>query len=122
MKRYHPISAIIIGFFLVGFLLFILPANIPGSDILVFLIYIVGGFTATYVSKTNKAIIGLYEGLTSSIVGYLPLILIFKSVTSIVIILMIINPILGLLGGFIAKYLRSRSDNKKDENNPNDVV
>ncbi|MBZ2165719.1 hypothetical protein [Methanobacterium spitsbergense] len=119
MKRYSTLSAIIGGIFLVGFLLFILPANIPGSGILVFLIYIVGGFTATYLSKTNKAIFGFYEGLAGSIFGYLPVILIFRSVTSIVIILMIINPILGFLGGYIAKSLRLHlnTENNQDSNN-----
>jgi hypothetical protein len=116
MKRYSTLNAIIIGIFLVGFLTFILPSSIPGSDIFVILIFIVGGFTATYISKTNNAIIGFYEGLTGSIVGYLPVILIFRSVTSVMIILMVINPILGFLGGFIAKYLRICSDNENLEN------
>jgi hypothetical protein len=112
LKKYSTLNAIIIGIFLVGFLTYILPANIPGSNILVILIFIAGGFTSTYLSKTNKAIIGFYEGLTGSIVGYLPMILIFRSVTSVLIILMIINPILGFLGGFIAKYWRTHLNNK----------
>ena len=119
MKRYSTVNAIIIAIFLVGFLSFILPANIPGSDILVILIFIVGGFTATYLSKTNKAIIGFYEGLASSIIGYLPVILIFRSVTSALLIVMIINPILGFLGGFIGKYLRIRSYKKKEKTDEN---
>lgn len=114
MKRYSTISAIIMGILLVGFLTFILPSNVPGSDILVILIFVVGGFTSTYLSKTNKAIIGFYEGLTGSIVGYLPMILIFRSATFVLIILIIINPILGFVGGIMAKTLRVRLDNENN--------
>ena len=55
------------------------------------------------------------EGLTGSIFGYLPVILIFRSVTSIMIILMIINPILGFLGGYVAKSLRLRLENENNQ-------
>lgn len=108
LKRYHPVSAIILGIFLVGFLTFILPNIPPLSDILVFPILILGGFIATYLSKINKAIYGLYKGLTFSIVGYLPIILISKTIPLTMIIIMISSVILGLLGGYIGKSLRLR--------------
>lgn len=114
MKRYHPVSAIILGIFLVGFLLFILPDIPPISSILVIPILIVGGFTATYLSKTKKAIYGLYEGLLWS-TGYLPVICIYKMIPLSMIIIIISSPILGFLGGYIAKSLRLHIDNKNNQ-------
>ena len=118
MKRYHPVSAIILGIFLVGFLSFILPDIPPISDILVIPILILGGFTATYLSKINKAIYGLYEGLLYTI-GYLPVILLYKTIPLTMIIIMISSVILGFLGGYIARSLRLHLDNKnnRDTNN-----
>jgi hypothetical protein len=117
MKRYHPVSAIILGIFLVGFLSFILPDIPPISNILVIPILIFGGFTATYLSRTNKAVYGLYEGLTFVIVGYLPIILLYKTVSLAMIIIIISSPILGFLGGYIGKLLRLRLENENSYNN-----
>jgi hypothetical protein len=119
MKRYHPVSAIILGIFLVGFLSFILPDIPTISNILVIPILIMGGFTATYLSKINKSIYGLYEGLTYVIIGYLPIILLYKTVPLAMIIIMISSPILGFLGGYIAKSLRLHLDNENDQDSNN---
>lgn len=113
MKRYHPVSAIILGIFLVGFLSFILPDIPPVSNILVIPILIVGGFTATYLSRTNRAIIGFYEGLIFSL-GFLPSILLYKTITLTLIMVMISSPLLGFLGGYIAKSFRLHLDNENN--------
>lgn len=121
MKRYHPVSAIILGIFLVGFLSFILPDIPPVSNILVIPILIVGGFTATYLSKPNKAIYGLYEGFIYDL-GYLPIILLYKIIPLVMIIIMISSPILGFLGGYIGKSLRLHLDNENNQDSNNWIL
>lgn len=115
MKKYHPILAIIIGAFLIALMISFLP-DLRISYVFIAIALILGGFVATYLSRTNKAIIGLYTGLLFSVGGYLPVMLIFRFVSYVMIIMMIISPILGFLGGFIAKYLRTPSDKKNLEN------
>jgi hypothetical protein len=103
MKRYHPIVAIIFGIILSVILGFILPI------ILTFFGLILGGFTATYLSKTNKAILGFYVGLVISIIVFLPSLFISNNFSSYALITLVLIPFLGFLGGFIAKKLRLRS-------------
>lgn len=115
MKRYHPIISIILGIIITVILINFLPNNIPLSYILAIPIFILGGFTATYLSRINKTIIGLYEGIIYSI-GYLPTILIYKNfLTPYLALYLVLIPILGLIGGFIGKVLRSRLDNENNE-------
>ena len=109
MRRYNPIIAIVFGNLISDFLVFFLP-DIPLSDILGVFIIILGGFVANYLSKTNKAIMGFYMGILFS-VTCLPLILLSNPITFNTIIYLILIPILGLVGGYIAKQLRL-NDNK----------
>ena len=110
MKRYHPLIAIIIGIivsYIIGYFLISL------SDIIVIFIFILGGFIATYLSTTNKAIFGLYEGLVFSLQSLIPSIFIVRTeITLYLILIWIFIPILGFVGGFIAKILRSHSSIK----------
>ncbi|MCC7551899.1 MAG: TIGR04086 family membrane protein [Methanobacterium sp.] len=114
-NKYHPLIAIIIGYLISGILhLFqrFLP-NVPLSSIILsILITILGGFIATYLSRTNKAIIGFYEGLLVSILTFLTTILIFKTGLTLEdgFVLVLVWPISGLVGGYIAKMLRSHSE------------
>lgn len=108
MNRYDPIISIILGIILTAILTNLLP-EISLSIILIIFIFILGGFTATYLSRTNKAIYGLYEGLIYS-AGFLPIILIYKTITFYIVLYMIFTPILGFVGGFIGKKLRLRLD------------
>lgn len=106
MKKYHPVIAIIIGILVSGFIGYFLIAL---SDIIAIFIFILGGFIATYLSTTNKAIFGLYEGLVFSLQSLIPSIFIFKTeLTLYLVIIWGFIPILGLFGGYIAKILRSR--------------
>ncbi len=115
MKRYHPVIAVIVGIIITAILINFLPNNIPLSYILAIPIFILGGFIANYLSRTNKAIIGLYGGLLYSI-GYLPTILIYKNFLTLYLALFIVLiPILGLAGGFIAKKVRLRLDSNLKE-------
>lgn len=115
MKRIHPIIAIIISIIITSILINLLPNNILLSYILAIPILIFGGFIATYLSKTNKAILGLYAGLVYD-TGYLPTILIYKNFLTLYLALFIVLiPILGLVGGFIGKKLRSRLDRNPEE-------
>jgi len=110
MKRQHPIISIILGILIIALLIYFLPNNIPLSYILA--VPVLGGFIATYLSRTNKAIFGLYTGLIYDI-GYLPTILIYKNfLTTYFALYMVLIPIFGLVGGFIAKKLRIRLDNQ----------
>ncbi len=106
MKIYHPVIAILLGCLvsnLIGYFL------ISFSDIIAIFIFILGGFIATYISTTNKAIFGLYEGLIFSLQSIIPNIFIFKTeLTLYLFIIWVSIPILGLLGGYIAKTLRSK--------------
>ncbi|SCG85181.1 putative protein [Methanobacterium congolense] len=116
MKRYHPVIAIILGNIITGFLggfVIILPISLL-SHILVIFIFVLGGFSATYLSRTNKATIGFYNSLLYSISSLIGAIFIFKTglTPNKVLILFIYFPILGLIGGFIAKTLRSRRGNE----------
>ncbi|WJI09977.1 hypothetical protein FGU46_07690 [Methanobacterium sp. CWC-01] len=107
MKRIHPIIAILLGYFIAGTLAYFLP-DIPLSDILSILVLILGGFIATYISRTNKAILGLYEGLVYTII-ILSIIFLFNTeLTAYLVVYLALPPILGLLGGFLAKKLRLR--------------
>jgi hypothetical protein len=74
MKRYHPIIAIILGNFVIVVLVQILYLPIPSFllNILTLFILIIGGFTATYISRTNSAIVGLYTGLVYAIGSLIP--------------------------------------------------
>ena len=56
---------------------------------------------------------GFYEGLFFSI-GILPSILLYKTITLALIILMISSPLLGFLGGYIGKSLRLHMDNENN--------
>ena len=112
MKRQHPIISIILGILIIALLIYFLPNNIPLSYILAVPVLILGGFIATYLSRTNEAILGLYTGLIYDI-GYLPTILIYKNfLTTYFALYMVLIPIFGLVGGFIAKKLRIRLDNQ----------
>ena len=114
-RKHNPLIAIIIGYFIAGILIFFVPSNpiSPNNyllDILAILILILGGFTATYISRTNKAIYGFYEGLLFSI-SILPSIFIFKTELTFYLLLNLTFPIIfGLVGGFIGKILRSHMD------------
>jgi hypothetical protein len=109
MRRYHPIIAIIFGIVFSVILGFILPI------ILTFFGLILGGFTATYLSKTNKAILGFYVGLVISILVFLPSLFISNNFSSYALITLVLIPILGFLGGFIAKKLRSDDEDQIDD-------
>jgi hypothetical protein len=72
MKKYHPIIAIILGYIVAAILIEFIP-NTPflpntylASTMAIFIL-IFGGFVATYISRTNKSIMGFYEGLLYSI-------------------------------------------------------
>lgn len=117
MKRFHPVIAVILGNIATSFIgsfIRYLP-EIPLLNILGILILIFGGFTATYLSRTNKAIIGFYSGLLYSIGSLMGIIFISKTGLTFnsVLILALVFPISGLIGGFIGKILRSRLDNGK---------
>lgn len=112
MNKYHPIIAVILGntaiALLVAFVKY-LPVSYL-TDILAVFIVIFGGFVATYLSKINKARMGLYNSLLYSL-GSLLGIFIFKTGLTLnnVLILVLLLPISGLIGGFIAKKLRSKT-------------
>ena len=113
MKRYHPVSAIILGIFLVGFLAFLLP-DIPVSNILVIPILILGGFTATYLSRPNKAIFGLYMGLLYAIGSLIPFLIGKVTLTFYLAFILFSFLILGFIGGYIGKLLRLRLENENN--------
>ena len=122
--KYHPVIAIVIGYFiagsLTGFARFLL--NIPlSSKILAILTIILGGFIATYISRTNKARIGLYNGLLYSIGSLIGLNFILKTELKFysILTLVLVYPISGLVGGYIARTLRARLD---DENNSEKII
>jgi hypothetical protein len=112
MNKYHPVIAVILGntaiALLVAFVKY-LPVFYL-TDILAVFIVIFGGFVATYLSKINKARMGLYNSLLYSL-GSLLGIFIFKTGLTLnnVLILVLLLPISGLIGGFIAKKLRSKT-------------
>ena len=111
MKKYHPTIAILLGYLVAGTLIYFLP-DIPLSDILAVLILILGGFIATYLSRTNKARMGLYEGLVYALFILLITFIFKEQLTAYSILYMTLPPIFGLVGGFIAKKLRIRLDNQ----------
>lgn len=107
MKKYSTIKSVVIGLIIASVLAFLLP-DIPLSDILAIIIIMLGGFIATYISITNEARIGLYEGLLY-VLSTLPILLISKSGLGLYSLLILVSiPILAFIGGFIAKQLRSR--------------
>ena len=116
MKKFHPVISVILGntitSFLAGFVI-ILPISLL-SYILVIFIFVFGGFSATYLSRTNKATIGLYNSLLYSILSLIGAIFIFKTGLTLndLLFWVIIFPILGFIGGFIAKTLRSCRGNE----------
>ncbi|MDY9923571.1 YrzE family protein [Methanobacterium sp.] len=120
-NKFHPVIAIIIGYFIAGsisgFLRFLL--NIPlSSEISAIFTIILGGFIATYISRTNKPMIGLYNGLLYSLGYLIGVIYILKTELTFysVLILVLVFPISGLVGGYFAKVLRSRLDKKNEKN------
>ena len=118
MKKYHPVIAIILGYIVAAILIEFIPntpflPNTYLSSTLAISVLILGGFIATYISLTNKSIIGFYEGLLFSI-GILPSIFIYKSELNYFMILnLVLPPILGFIGGYIGKILSLRFDNVK---------
>ncbi|WP_414469139.1 hypothetical protein [Methanobacterium sp. ACI-7] len=114
MKKYSTIKSVVIGYVIAAILAFLLP-DIHLSDILAIIIIMLGGFIATYISITNKARIGLYEGILYAL-STLPLLLISTTGLGLYSILILVSiPILAFIGGFIAKQLRLRLDNTNDE-------
>jgi putative membrane protein (TIGR04086 family) len=119
MRRYHPIIAIILGYIISAILVEFVPNTpfLPNSylsSILAIFVLILGGFIATYLSHTNKSIMGFYEGLIFSI-GILPSIFIFKpEITFFTIINLVLPPFMGILGGYIGKSLRLHLDNENN--------
>ena len=119
MKRYHPVIAIILGYIISAILIEFIPNTpfLPNSylsSILAVFILILGGFIATYLSHTNRSIIGFYEGLLFSI-GILPSIFIFKSeITLFTLINLVLPPIMGFIGGHIGKSLGSHLENENN--------
>lgn len=70
MKRYHPIIAIILGYIISAILIEFIPNTpfLPNSylsSILAIFILILGGFIATYISHTNKSIMGFMKVYSS---------------------------------------------------------
>ncbi len=111
MRKFHPIVAIIISYLITSLLALILP-NIPISDILSLLILIIGGFIATYLSKTNKSILGFYMSVLYFVM-FLPLIILSNQFTSPYTILgLFLFPAMGLIGGYMAKTLRFHLEKK----------
>lgn len=112
--KYHPIIAIIIGY-LLSSILFIfesfLPHNYYTPRILTIIATILAGFIATFLSQPNKATIGLYEGLFESIISFITLNLILQIPLTLgtALYLILIFPLSGLIGGFIAKKLRNHT-------------
>ncbi|AUB54874.1 hypothetical protein BK007_01805 [Methanobacterium subterraneum] len=109
-NKYHPIIAIIIGYIIAGSLLGLLRflLDIPLSSVIFAMFTIIlGGFIATYLSRPNKAIIGLYDGLLYSIGSFIGLNFILKTELTFysILILVLVYPISGLVGGYIAKAL-----------------
>lgn len=113
MKRYHPVIAIILGYFIASIIGIFLP-DIPLSEILAIFIFILGGFIATYLSWTNIARIGFYEGIVYSIGSLIVFSLSKSELTFYSAFIFILIPILGLIGGFIAKTLRLHMDNENN--------
>jgi len=111
-KRYNTVGSIIIAYFVAGILMIPL-SFLPDtsiSNIPAIFIIILGGVIATYISKTNKAINGLYYGLLDSATRLI-MILIFNYETSIYYeLLLILIPFLGLFGGYVGRLLRLRSE------------
>jgi len=100
MNRYHPVIAIILGNFVIGFLVFFVKF-LPRSlflDLLTISVFILGGFAAVYLSRTNNARIGFYNNFLYSIGALLGLIFIFKRQLSIdsLLALFLLFPIVGL--------------------------
>lgn len=107
-KGYNTIVAIILAYIITGILKYSLKF-IP-SDLLAgfvgILIIILGGFIATYISRSNKSIIGLYYGLLE-VIGILIIVLISKNGLSFYSALFLISiPILGFIGGYIGRILK----------------
>lgn len=108
MKRIHPIIAIIFGIFITGLLIYFLPNNVPLPYISATSILILGGFISTYLSRANKARNGLYAGLIFAI-GYIPPIFIYNNLLTFNFALyVVLIPLFGFVGGFLAKELRLR--------------
>jgi uncharacterized membrane protein YoaK (UPF0700 family) len=115
MKRYHPVIAIILGNFVVVVLaqiLSILPIPSFLLNILAIIFLIIGGFTATYISRKNKAIFGLYMGLIYAIGSLIPFFIEKVTLTFYPAIILVSFLILGFIGGYIGKLVRLRLENE----------
>jgi flagellar biosynthesis protein FliQ len=117
MKRYHPVIAIILGNFVIVVLVQILYLPIPSFllNILALFIIIIGGFTATYISRTNNAIVGLYTGLVYAIGSLIPFFIEKITLTFYPAIILVSFLILGFIGGYIGKLLRLRLENENNQ-------
>ena len=116
MRRFHPVIAVILGNIITSFLgafVIYLPSS-PLADILSIFVLIFGGFTANYLSRTNKAVIGLYNSLLYSILSLIGIIFIFRTGLTInaILILAVLFPVSGLIGGYIGKRFRLRRNNE----------
>lgn len=113
MKRFSPIASIILGIIFVDLFTFILPAmSLLESLIIIIPIAISGGFIATFYSKTNKAIYGLYVGIIYSL-WYIPIIIYTKDL--IYLLFLVLFMIIGFIGGYIGMIGRKRLDNENND-------
>lgn len=107
-RGYNTAGAIILAYIVTGifgsFLIFI-PSEFLTEFIAIFII-ISGGFIATYLSRSNKPIIGLYYGLLWN-TGYLIIALISKNKLNFYsVLILVLIPILGFIGGYVGRILK----------------
>ncbi|MCE7699458.1 MAG: YrzE family protein [Methanobacterium paludis] len=117
----HPILAIFTGFavtFAIDFILFAFFAyfnvvNLVSALLTLAIAAFIGGFVATFLSRENKAIIGLWEGI---IFGMILLITIFVYASTnieflnrnILLAFFVICLVFAGIGGFIAEKISTR--------------
>lgn len=117
MKKFHPVVAVILANIVTSILLYYLP-NVVSLDITIIIqifIIMVGGFIATYLSKTNKAIFGLYNGLLYWLGWFLTTISSSAVNLSMFMAIFLLSTIPAFIGGYFARLLRSRFENKNEE-------
>lgn len=108
IKKQGTWTSIIISLILINLIIFIIPDSYPfNNSYWELLLFVLGGFIATYLSISNNLKISLYLGILFSI-GYVPAIILHSTFNLALII--ISSPFLCVAGGLIANQIRIRLD------------
>ena len=117
--KFHPLVSIIIGlivFFILSELFGFLFGINPGNIIFLYaVIYLIAGFTATYLTEEKKIRYGIFEGLSILILTNLDTIISGFSMPSLstFIIASLLTIIITGIGGVIANKLDNTLNNRE---------